>query len=131
MRDGILIGEGVVLDARPASFVTRGLALFLDMLTLFVALFALLFATSGSLELVDPAGRIELLIVTDLDATSDAYQKGMREGDIIAEVGQEAVTSPKEMQDRVEAAEQAGRNSILLLVRRDGQPRFVALALTG
>ncbi|WP_313662171.1 RDD family protein [Cellulosimicrobium cellulans] len=54
MRDGILIGEGVVLDARPASFVTRGLALFLDMLTLFVALFALLFATSGSLELVDP-----------------------------------------------------------------------------
>ena len=54
MRDGILIGEGVVLDARPASFATRGLALFLDMLTLFVVLFALLFATAGSLELVDP-----------------------------------------------------------------------------
>jgi len=54
VRDGILIGEGVVLDARPASFATRGLALFLDMLTLFVVLFALLFATAGSLELVDP-----------------------------------------------------------------------------
>jgi serine protease Do len=71
------------------------------------------------------------LIVTELDAASDAYSKGMREGDVIAEVGQEAVLSPKEMQSRVEAAEKAGRNSILLLVRRDGQPRFVALSLTG
>ena len=35
------------------------------------------------------------------------------------------------MQSRIEAAEQAGRNSILLLVRRDGQPRFVALSLSG
>jgi serine protease Do len=70
------------------------------------------------------------LIVTDLDASSDAYTKGMREGDVIAEVGQEAVSNPKEMRSRIEAAEQAGRNSILLLVRRDGQPRFVALNLS-
>jgi serine protease Do len=70
------------------------------------------------------------LIVTDLDASTDAYAKGMREGDVIAEVGQEAVASPKEMRSRIEAAEQAGRNSILLLVRRDGQPRFVALNLS-
>jgi serine protease Do len=70
------------------------------------------------------------LIVTELDSTSDAYAKGMREGDVIAEVGQEPVASPKEMRDRIEAAEEAGRNSILLLVRRDGQPRFVALNLS-
>ena len=69
-------------------------------------------------------------MVTGLDAGSDAYAKGMREGDVIAEVGQEAVATPKEMRDRIEAAEQAGRNSILLLVRRDGQPRFVALNLS-
>ena len=49
---------------------------------------------------------------------------------MIAEVGQEAVATPKEMRSRIEAAEQAGRNSILLLVRRDGQPRFVALNLS-
>ena len=48
------------------------------------------------------------LIVTDLDAGSDAYAKGMREGDMIAEVGQEAVATPEEMQDRIDAAE-AGR----------------------
>jgi serine protease Do len=70
------------------------------------------------------------LIVTSLDEGSDAYDKGMREGDVITEVGQEAVSSPQEMRARVEAAEQAGRNSILLLVRRDGAPRFVALNLS-
>ena len=70
------------------------------------------------------------LVVTEIDAASDAYAKGMREGDVIAEVGQEAVKTPKEMQDRIDAAEAAGRNSILLLVRRDGQPRFVALSLS-
>jgi serine protease Do len=70
------------------------------------------------------------LVVTELDQASDAYAKGMREGDLITEVGQEPVGSPQDMQARIEAAEQAGRNSILLLVRRDGAPRFVALNLS-
>jgi serine protease Do len=72
----------------------------------------------------------EGLIVTDLDESSDAHAKGMRVGDVIAEVGQERVATPREMRARIEAAEQAGRNSILLLVRRDGAPRFVALNLS-
>ncbi|MFO1144464.1 MAG: Do family serine endopeptidase [Amaricoccus sp.] len=70
------------------------------------------------------------LVVTGLDASSDAFAKGVREGDLIAEVGQEAVATPDDMKKRVDAAEAAGRNSILLLVRRDGQPRFVALNLS-
>ncbi len=70
------------------------------------------------------------LVVTAVDASSDAFAKGMREGDVIVEVGQEPVRTAKEMQARIDAAEQAGRNSILLLVRRDGQPRFVALSLS-
>ena len=70
------------------------------------------------------------LIVTRVEMGTDAFAKGMREGDIIAEVGQEPVASAKDLQDRIDAAEQAGRNSILLLVRRDGQPRFVALTLS-
>ena len=70
------------------------------------------------------------LVVTGVDEGSDAYAKGMRAGDVIGEVGQEAVADPKEMRSRIEAAEAAGRNSILLLVRRDGQPRFVALNIS-
>ena len=70
------------------------------------------------------------LVVTGVDESSDAYAKGMRAGDVITEVGQEAVANPKEMRGRIESAEAAGRNSILLLVRREGQPRFVALNLS-
>ncbi len=70
------------------------------------------------------------LIVTGVDADSDAFAKGIREGDVIYEVGQEPVTTPKEMHARIETAEEAGRNSILLLVRHEGQPRFVALNLS-
>ena len=54
----------------------------------------------------------------------------MREGDLITEVGQQAIANPRDLRERIEAAEQAGRNSILLLVRRDGAPRFVALNLS-
>ena len=48
------------------------------------------------------------LVVTRLEDGSDAYDKGMREGDVITEVGQEAVGSPQEMQARIEAAEAGG-----------------------
>ena len=49
---------------------------------------------------------------------------------MITEVGQEPVATPEEMRDRIKAAEEAGRKSLLLLVRRDGEPRFVALNLS-
>ena len=70
------------------------------------------------------------LLVTAIEDGSDAFSKGLREGDLIVEVGQEPVATPDDMRKRVDAAEAAGRNSILLLVRRDGQPRFVALNLS-
>ncbi len=69
------------------------------------------------------------LVVRDVAADSEAFEKGLRAGDIIAEAGQQAVTTPAELEERIEAARDAGRRSLLLLVRRDGEPRFVALAL--
>jgi len=82
VRDGILIGEGVVLDARPASFVTRGLALFLDLLTIFVVLIALLWATAGTLELVDPdlapaiSVAIAVLVMVVVPTTVETLSRG-------------------------------------------------------
>lgn len=58
MREGIVIGEGVVLDARPASFATRGLALALDLLVVLVFFVATLFVLGASL------GSLELDLVT-------------------------------------------------------------------
>ncbi|MFC8922728.1 RDD family protein [Cellulosimicrobium sp. NPDC057127] len=54
MRDGILIGEGVVLDARPASFLSRALGAAIDVATVVACLVALLVVTSQSLSFVDP-----------------------------------------------------------------------------
>ena len=69
------------------------------------------------------------LVVTDVDVETEAYEKGVRAGDLIAEAGQQPVATLDELADRIEAAKEAGRKSILLLVRRDGEPRFVALSL--
>ncbi|MGR3322470.1 MAG: Do family serine endopeptidase [Pseudooceanicola sp.] len=69
----------------------------------------------------------EGLVVVDVDEMSDAYEKGLRAGDLITEAGQQKVTELSELETRVEEARDAGRKSILLLVRRGGDPRFVAL----
>ncbi len=76
---------------------------------------------------LDP--QTEGVVVLEVEAGSDAYEKGLREGDLVAEVGQQPVLDPADVRDRIEAAEDAGRNSVLMLVSRNGQPRFVALNL--
>lgn len=69
------------------------------------------------------------LAVMEVDETSEAYEKGLRAGDIITEAGQQKVETVAALEDRMSEAREAGRKSILLLVRRAGDPRFVALGL--
>ena len=69
------------------------------------------------------------LVVRDLDTLSEAYEKGMRAGDVITEAGQQKLASIEDLEARIEEAKDAGRKSLLLLVRRAGEPRFVALSL--
>jgi len=69
------------------------------------------------------------LVVTQVDAESPAAAKGIQEGDVITDAGQKAVTSVDEFQAQIDAAVDAGRQSLLVLVRREGQPRFVVLNL--
>ncbi|WP_167852740.1 DegQ family serine endoprotease [Pseudotabrizicola sediminis] len=71
----------------------------------------------------------EGLVVGAVDQTSEAYAKGLRDGDIITEAGQQKVVRLQDLEDRISEARDAGRKSILLLVRRAGDPRFVALAI--
>ena len=80
----------------------------------------------GQLEL---SGDAQGLVVTDVDVESEAYDKGLRAGDLITEAGQERLTSVEELETRIEEAREAGRKSLLLLVRRAGEPRFVALGV--
>lgn len=69
----------------------------------------------------------EGLVVTNVDETSKAFEKGLRSGDVLTEAGQQKLRSIDDLEDRIQEAKDAGRKSLLLLVRRAGEPRFVAL----
>ena len=71
----------------------------------------------------------EGLMILNVDPASEAFTKGLREGDLITEAGQQKVVRLQDLQDMIEQAKSAGRQSILLLVRRGGDPRFVALSI--
>ncbi|WP_413782788.1 Do family serine endopeptidase [Thalassovita sp.] len=69
------------------------------------------------------------LVVMDVDETAEAYEKGLRAGDLITEAGQQKLETAADLKDRVDEAREAGRKSLLLLIRRGGEPRFVALSV--
>lgn len=69
------------------------------------------------------------VVIKDLAETSDAFDKGLRPGDLITEAGQQPVASPADLAAQVAAAKDGGRKSVLLLIRRGGEPRFVALSV--
>ncbi|MES2334399.1 Do family serine endopeptidase [Tabrizicola sp.] len=71
----------------------------------------------------------EGLVIANIDQASEAFTKGLAEGDLITEAGQQKVVRLQDLQDRIKEAKDAGRKSILLLVRRGGDPRFVALSI--
>ena len=76
---------------------------------------------------LDPAS--EGLMILNVDQASEAFTKGLVEGDLITEAGQQKVVRLQDLEDRIKEAKDAGRKSILLLVRRGGDPRFVALSI--
>lgn len=67
------------------------------------------------------------LVVQQVDPEGAAADKGLMPGDLITEAGQQPVASLGDLEARVNEAKEAGRKSILVLVRREGEPRFVAL----
>ena len=69
------------------------------------------------------------LLISAVDPSSEAADRGLMAGDVITEVGQEPVADMAAFRARVTQAEGAGQKSLLLLIRRAGNPRFVALPI--
>lgn len=67
------------------------------------------------------------VLVTGVTADSGAAEKGLRPGDVIVEVNQEEVSSPGQIAAKVSEASDNDRRSVLLLVNRNGDLRFVAV----
>jgi len=69
------------------------------------------------------------VVVTRVADGSVAAEKGMRAGDVIVEINQSEIANPADVQNKVKEAQQAKRRSVLLLVDRQGDQRFVALRI--
>jgi serine protease Do len=72
--------------------------------------------------------RVAGVLITEVEEGSSAADKRIRAGDVIVEVGQQAVNSPQEVLERIAELETEGRGSVLLLLaNKNGDLRFSAL----
>jgi serine protease Do len=70
------------------------------------------------------------VVILNVDRNSPAADKGLKPGQIVVEVGQETVSSPDDVQKRVEGLKKDGKKSALLLISdADGQVQFAAIPL--
>ncbi|NQW00073.1 MAG: DegQ family serine endoprotease [Rhodospirillales bacterium] len=69
------------------------------------------------------------VIITKVDEDGPAAEKGIRVGDLIVEIGQEEVTNPKQISQKVAEAKKQGRKSVLLLLEGQTGLRFVAIRI--
>jgi serine protease Do len=79
---------------------------------------------------LDLGPEVEGVVVTDVQPGSPAAEKGLREGDVIVEADHQKVENPASVTKALKTVTDRGDDAILLLVKRDGQDRFVAVKLT-
>lgn len=69
------------------------------------------------------------LVITDVDPDSDAADRGIRSGDVIVSVNNQAVKNVKEINAAIAEATKTGRKAVLLQLTTNDQSRFVALPI--
>jgi serine protease Do len=69
------------------------------------------------------------VLIVDVARNSPAAKQGLRRGDIIARIGQTQVTRPDEVVSEIKRAAAEEHKTVLLLIKRDGLSRFVAVPL--
>ena len=70
------------------------------------------------------------VVILNVDRASTAAEKGLKPGQVLVEVGQEAVANPDDVQKRLDGLRKGDKKSVLLLVANpDGQMQFAAVPL--
>ncbi len=74
-------------------------------------------------------GDVKGVLITKVDPNGNAAEKKLQVGDVIVEVNQDAVSSAGDIAGKIAQAVQAGKDSVLLLVNRAGDRRFVVVSV--
>ena len=83
-------------------------------------------------ERYEVAEKTKGVLITKVSEGTPAAERGLRPGDVIVEIDQEEVTSPAQVAQKVKDARTAGKKkSILVMIERQGEQRFVGLSLGG
>jgi serine protease Do len=69
------------------------------------------------------------VVVTEVTPNSPGAEREIRAGDLILEIQQERVTTPQEVQERIERLRRQGRATALFLIESQQGQRFVPLRL--
>ncbi len=69
------------------------------------------------------------VVIVDIDPQSPAAQRGLREGDLIKQVGTQKVSKPDDVFTVIRQLKEEEKESVLLLVQKDSYSRFVVIPL--
>ncbi len=70
------------------------------------------------------------VVITDVSPSSSAAERGLKAGDVIVEVQQGEVTSPADVQQKVDSVRKESRKSVLMLIQRQDGLQWVPLSLS-
>ena len=70
------------------------------------------------------------VVITDVSPNSSASERGLKAGDVIVEVQQGAVTTPADVQQKVDNVRKESRKSVLMLIQRQDGLQWVPLSLS-
>lgn len=70
------------------------------------------------------------VVINEVAKDSAAAERGIQAGDVITEIAQESVATPKDVMDRIAALKDQGRkNALLMLSSKTGELRFVTIRM--
>ncbi|TIS53124.1 MAG: PDZ domain-containing protein, partial [Mesorhizobium sp.] len=76
------------------------------------------------------AADVSGVVITDVAKDSAAAERGIQPGEVITEIAQESVGTPKDVMDRIGTLKEQGRkNALLMLASKTGELRFVTIRM--